>query len=48
MNLRWTLLASTALLETAGRAQVPLILYGVTAAAVCHLCDIRRLCFLAA
>jgi len=37
-----------ALLETAGRAEVPLILYGVTAAAVCHLCGIRRLCFLAA
>ena len=36
------------LLETTGRAEVPLVLYGVTSAAVCYLCDIRRLCFLAA
>ncbi len=28
-------------------AGVPLIVYGVTAAAVCHLCGMRRLCLLA-
>lgn len=35
------------LMEATRSAGVPLILYGVTAAAVCHLCDIRRLCLAA-
>jgi hypothetical protein len=29
------------------KSGIPLILYGVTAAAVCHLCGLRRLCLLA-
>lgn len=36
------------LLQLAARHGVPVILYGVTAAAVCHLCAIPRLCLLAA
>ena len=36
------------LLAVAARQEVPVILYGVTAAAVCHLCGIPRLCLLAA
>lgn len=36
-----------ALLPLAEEVGVPLILYGVTAAAVCHLCGLRRLCLLA-
>ena len=36
------------LLTVATRHGVPVILYGVTAAAVCHLCAIPRLCLLAA
>jgi hypothetical protein len=36
------------ILQLAEEARVPLILYGVTGAAVCHLCGLRRLCFLAA
>jgi hypothetical protein len=36
------------LLAVAARHGVPVILYGVTAAAVCHLCSIPRLCLLAA
>lgn len=36
------------LLAVAARHGVPVILYGVTAAAVCHLCAIPRLCLLAA
>ncbi len=36
------------LLDLTQEADVPLVLYGVTAAAVCHLCSIRRLCLLAA
>jgi len=36
------------LLDLAARRNVPLVLYGVTAAAVCHLCGIERLCLLAA
>ncbi len=35
------------ILRLARASGVPLILYGVTAAAVCHLCDIRRLCLAA-
>jgi hypothetical protein len=33
--------------DLAAGAGVPLIVYGVTAAAACHLCAIRRLCLLA-
>lgn len=33
--------------ELSARAGVALIVYGVTAAAVCHLCGMRRLCLLA-
>ncbi len=33
--------------ELTASAGVPLIIYGVTAAAVCHLCGLRRLCLLA-
>jgi hypothetical protein len=36
------------LLRLTRKHSVPLVLYGVTAAAVCHLCGIRRLCLLAA
>ena len=36
------------LFDAAARHDVPVILYGVTAAAVCHLCEIPRLCLLAA
>ena len=36
------------LFAVAARHGVPVILYGVTAAAVCHLCDLPRLCLLAA
>ena len=35
------------ILRLARASGVPFILYGVTAAAVCHLCDIRRLCLAA-
>jgi len=36
------------LLRLTQQHRVPLLLYGVTAAAVCHLCGIKRLCLLAA
>jgi uncharacterized protein (DUF4213/DUF364 family) len=35
------------LLRLACKHDTPLLLYGVTAAAVCHLCDVERLCLLA-
>jgi len=36
------------LLDLARRSRVPLIIYGVTGAAICHLCNLRRVCFRAA
>jgi len=35
------------LLRLAGERETPLLLYGVTAAAVCHLCGVPRRCLLA-